>query len=239
MRFGDPECQVVLPRSSRPTSPSSCCAAAVGGRLDVDVRRRRVRHRRARAPRATRASPRTGDVITGLDVAAARRTASSSSTPAPPSTTDGTLRTAGGRVLDVTATGADRRRSAHARLRSRRRRSRGPACQYRGDIACRRDSRAQAWLVTRTVSVSPEARVRTPAMTSEHGMHRSGPPSFGRRDEAHGTPVLAALFALRDGVLVPVLRAVHHPRSTSSPDLARPRSHPNAPTGPVRTMSGS
>ena len=65
-------------------------------------------------------------------------------------------------------------------------------------------------------------RVRTPAMTSEQGMQRNGPPSLRRRDEAHRAPGLAALVAVRDRVLGPVLRAVHHPRSTSSSDRARP-----------------
>ena len=46
---------------------------------------------------------------------------------------------------------------------------------------------------------------------------------LGRRDEAHGAPGLAAVVALRDGVLGPVLRAVHHPRSTSSSRLALAR----------------
>src|SRR5262245_38096932 len=52
------------------------------------------------------------------------------------------------------------------------------------------------------------------------------------RDETHGAPGLATLLAVRDGVLVPVLRAVHHPRSTSSPTWDRPDRLPR--TRPIR-----
>ena len=66
------------------------------------------------------ASPRTGDVIDGLDAAAAVNavTVFHAGTARD---ADGALVTAGGRVLDVTATGPTLADGAHARLRGGRR----------------------------------------------------------------------------------------------------------------------
>ena len=127
VRFGDPECQVVLPAARLATSPSCCAAAAAASRLTaVEFARRRVRDGRARQPRATRPRRATGDVITGLDDAEA---------------IDGVtvfhagtgrrrrrrLVTAGGRVLAVTALGRRPRGGARPGVRRRRPRSAGPA----------------------------------------------------------------------------------------------------------------
>jgi phosphoribosylamine--glycine ligase len=104
VRFGDPECQVVLPRIASDVA-ELLHAAATGTALDakfgadacVTV---------VLAADGYPASPRTGDPITGLDVAAAVNAV----TVFHAGTTHdehGVLRTAGGRVLDVTATGPD------------------------------------------------------------------------------------------------------------------------------------
>jgi phosphoribosylamine--glycine ligase len=104
VRFGDPECQVVLPRIASDVA-ELLHSAAPGTDLDakfsadacVTV---------VLAADGYPASPRTGDPITGLDVAAAVNAV----TVFHAGTTrdeHGILRTAGGRVLDVTATGPD------------------------------------------------------------------------------------------------------------------------------------
>lgn len=104
VRFGDPECQVVLPRVTSDVA-ELLLAAATGRPVDVafssDAAVTVVL-----ASAGYPAAPRTGDPIRGLGVAAAVNgvTLFHAGT-----TRDdqGTLRTAGGRVLDVTATGAD------------------------------------------------------------------------------------------------------------------------------------
>ena len=104
VRFGDPECQVVLPRISSDVAELLHSAAA-GTSLAVEFSDDAC-VAVVLASEGYPASPRTGDVITGLDVAASVHavtlfhggTARSD---------DGTLRTSGGRVLTVTATGAD------------------------------------------------------------------------------------------------------------------------------------
>ena len=71
VRFGDPECQVVVPRLATDLG-ELCRAAAAGEPLpDGALRRRRVRHASCSRARATRRTPRTGDVIEGLDAAGA------------------------------------------------------------------------------------------------------------------------------------------------------------------------
>jgi phosphoribosylamine--glycine ligase len=104
VRFGDPECQVVLPRVASDVA-ELLHAAAAGDKLDVsftDDAAVTV----VLAAEGYPASPRTGDPITGLEVA----TAVNSVTVFHAGTArddQGILRTAGGRVLDVTATGPD------------------------------------------------------------------------------------------------------------------------------------
>jgi phosphoribosylamine---glycine ligase len=104
VRFGDPETQVVLPRVASDLA-ELLRAAAVGEVLDVafaDEAAVTV----VLAADGYPAAPRTGDPITGVDVAAAINAV----TVFHAGTTrdeQGTLRTAGGRVLSVTATGID------------------------------------------------------------------------------------------------------------------------------------
>ena len=109
VRFGDPECQVVVPRLGDDLARH--CLESARGRLGCHPSRSaptRASPSCSRA-RAIPRRPRTGDVIEGLDAAnalpgvtvfhagTARRD-------------DGAIVTAGGRVLDVTALGADARR---------------------------------------------------------------------------------------------------------------------------------
>ncbi len=104
VRFGDPESQAVLPLVTSDFA-ELLLAAAVGDKLDVtfsDAACVTVALTAAGYP----ASPSTGDPITGIDVAAAVNTV----TVFHAGTTiddHGTLRTAGGRVLNITATGID------------------------------------------------------------------------------------------------------------------------------------
>jgi phosphoribosylamine--glycine ligase len=103
VRFGDPECQAVLPRFTGDLAELLRSAAAGEPDLAVEFSED-VCVTVVLAADGYPAEPRTGDVITGLDAArntdgvvvfhagTARRE-------------DGTLVTAGGRVLDVTATG--------------------------------------------------------------------------------------------------------------------------------------
>jgi len=134
VRFGDPEAQVVLPRyagdlaaflaetaagriTTEPTFTSEACVTVV------------------LAAGGYPASPRAGDVISGIEEAEAGPGVTVFHAGAERDA-DGRLVTAGGRVLDVTALGADvdeaRRRAyravAHISF---------PGMQYRGDIAAR------------------------------------------------------------------------------------------------------
>jgi len=132
VRFGDPECQVVLPRLQ--SDLGELCLAAATGRSLPPVRF---------APDACvtvvlasegyPASPRTGDPIHGLDAAGSRPgvvvfhagTAQDST---------GAIVTRGGRVLDVTALGPtvdEARRRAYAAAAD----ITWPGIQYRHDIA--------------------------------------------------------------------------------------------------------
>jgi phosphoribosylamine--glycine ligase len=104
VRFGDPETQAVLPRVASDVA-ELLHAAATGGALDVAFTAESC-VTVALAAEGYPASPRTGDPITGLDVA----TAVTSVTLFHAGTernAGGVLRTAGGRVLSVVATGPD------------------------------------------------------------------------------------------------------------------------------------
>ena len=206
-------------------------------------RRRRRAARRRRSP-TTRASPSCSPPrATPRRRAPATSSTGSTSPPAVDAVTvfhAGTTRDDSGALRDRTAavcstsprpapTDRDRRAreaAAYEALRGARSQlARGVARTAGRHRRGRRDAAPSA---ERASVSAPGDGVRTPAMTSEQGMHRSGPPSLRRRDQAHGAPGLAALLAGRDGVLGPVLRAVRHPRSTSSPVWDPPRSLPRA-----------
>jgi phosphoribosylamine--glycine ligase len=131
VRFGDPECQVVLPRLSVDLAEVVHAAAAgtsteVGFADDACVTV-------VVAAEGYPSSPRTGDVIEGIAAAEMLPgvTVFHAGTAAGP---DGTVLTAGGRVLDVTATGPT---IAHARTRAYAavEQISWPGMQYRTDIA--------------------------------------------------------------------------------------------------------
>jgi phosphoribosylamine--glycine ligase len=132
VRFGDPECQVVLPRLT--SDVAALLAAAAAGRLDeaptVDAA---ATVTVVCAAEGYPASPRTGDVIDGIEEAESL-----------PGVTvfragvarddSGRLVTAGGRVLDVCGTGAtvaEARDRAYAAVE----RISWPGMQHRRDIA--------------------------------------------------------------------------------------------------------
>jgi phosphoribosylamine---glycine ligase len=132
VRFGDPECQVVVPRLA--TDLAVLCHAAAGGEpMPVVEFHDNACVTVVMASEGYPASPRVGDAITGID--AAREidgvTVFHAGTAR---AADGSLRTAGGRVLDVTATGptvADARANAYAAAA----RITWPGAYYRPDIA--------------------------------------------------------------------------------------------------------
>jgi phosphoribosylamine--glycine ligase len=104
VRFGDPECQVVLPRVTSDFA-ELLRAAAAGDALEVafsDESCVTV----VLASQGYPASAHTGDVIVGIDVASAVNNVTIFHA-GTAREADGTLTTAGGRVLDVSATGSD------------------------------------------------------------------------------------------------------------------------------------
>jgi phosphoribosylamine--glycine ligase len=132
VRFGDPECQVVLPRL-RTDLGELCLAAATGeGPLDVEF----LADECVTVVLATEGyptAPRKGDVIRGLDDADAVEgvTVFHAGTAWSPA---GDIVTAGGRVLDVTAV-APTLTEARSRAYDAASRISWPGVQYRRDIA--------------------------------------------------------------------------------------------------------
>jgi phosphoribosylamine--glycine ligase len=134
VRFGDPETQAILPLLATPLG--EVLQAAGTGRL-AELGPLRWRDATAVtvvvAAAGYPAAPRTGDAIEGLDgLPPAVQVCHAGTTRA----ADGRLVTAGGRVLAVTATGADlaaARRSAYDAVD----RIRIPGAQHRTDIAAR------------------------------------------------------------------------------------------------------
>jgi phosphoribosylamine--glycine ligase len=131
VRFGDPETQVVVPRFA--SDLAAHCTEAATGRLATPVRfRRDACVTVVLATEGYPAAPRIGDPIAGLDVAAGVEGVEVFHAG---TVRDGaTVRTAGGRVLAVTATG-----ESQAQARSRAYEAVGriswPGMQYRTDIA--------------------------------------------------------------------------------------------------------
>jgi phosphoribosylamine--glycine ligase len=132
VRFGDPECQVVLPRLETDLG-ELCWCAAIGLPLPPVRFRPDACVGVVLASEGYPASPRTGDVISGLEDAAALADVAVFHAGTRRGE-DGSLVTAGGRVLDVTALGptitAARRRAYEAAEKIS-----WPGAQYRRDIA--------------------------------------------------------------------------------------------------------
>jgi phosphoribosylamine---glycine ligase len=134
VRFGDPEAQVVLPRLA--TDLAELLAEAADGRITPASEPRSVDDACVTIVLASEgypAGPRTGDVISGLDDASASPGAAVFCAGVARDD-QGRLVTAGGRVLDVTATGAT---IAEARDRAYDAASRisWPGLHHRTDIA--------------------------------------------------------------------------------------------------------
>jgi phosphoribosylamine---glycine ligase len=132
VRFGDPEAQVVLPRLA--SDFGQLCHDAAAGRADLDTKfRDDACVTVVLATEGYPASPRTGDIIEGID--AAEELPGVTVFHAGTKQADGTrVMTAGGRVLDVTAlapTLAEARRRAYEAAG----RVSWPGVQYRRDIA--------------------------------------------------------------------------------------------------------
>jgi phosphoribosylamine---glycine ligase len=131
VRFGDPECQVVVPRLA--SDLAAHLAEAAAGKLTTPLRwRDEAAVTVVLASEGYPAPPRTGDVIEGLDAAGEVQgvTVFHAGTAA----VDGRVRTAGGRVLNVTALGATLP-DARARAYEAVARISWPGMQYRRDIA--------------------------------------------------------------------------------------------------------
>jgi phosphoribosylamine--glycine ligase len=131
-RFGDPECQVVVPRLA--SDLLQHCVESASGKLATPVRfADGACVTLVLAAEGYPEHPRTGDVIDGLDAVAALEQvlvfhAGTSAEP------DGSICTAGGRVLDVTALGPTIT-DARARAYDAAARISWPGLHYRRDIA--------------------------------------------------------------------------------------------------------
>ncbi|MCU1458820.1 MAG: phosphoribosylamine--glycine ligase [Actinomycetia bacterium] len=132
VRFGDPECEVVVPRLTSDLAVH--CLEAARGRLESPVRFSDAACVTVvLASEGYPASPRSGDVITGVEAAEAHDGVLVFHA-GTKRDDDGALRTAGGRVLNVTAVGstvADARDRAYAACAE----ISWPGMQYRRDIA--------------------------------------------------------------------------------------------------------
>jgi phosphoribosylamine--glycine ligase len=135
VRFGDPECQVVLPRLTSDLA-ELLHAAAAGGELEV-VFSADACVTVVLAAEGYPTAPRTGDAIAGVADGSGVNcvTIFHAGTASGPS---GQLLTAGGRVLDVTATGADIA-EARARAYDAAGRISWAGMQFRRDIAAAAD----------------------------------------------------------------------------------------------------
>ncbi|MFC9547130.1 phosphoribosylamine--glycine ligase [Streptomyces sp. NPDC056956] len=162
-RFGDPETQVVLARLKTPLA-GVLMAAATGGLADLEP----LRWSDEAAVTVVVAShnypgtPRTGDPITGLDEVAAQDAPDAYVLHAGTRSEGGTVVSAGGRVLSVTATGKD---LAEARDRAYRAvgRIRLDGSQHRTDIAAKA---AQAVDAVRTAQVAARAAAEAASRTT-------------------------------------------------------------------------
>jgi phosphoribosylamine--glycine ligase len=131
VRFGDPECEVVVPRLTSDLAVH--CVEAATGRLETPVVfRSDAAVTVVLASEGYPGSPRTGDVIDGVDVADAMDDVMVFH--AGTARRDGALVTAGGRVLAVTALGPDVA-AARSRAYAAVEHITWRGCQHRSDIA--------------------------------------------------------------------------------------------------------
>ena len=197
VRFGDPECQVVLPRLDGDLG-ELCLASASGGALEA----RFVPDACVTVVLASEGYPvktRTGDVIAGLDDAASQPGVTVFHAATAHQGDD--VVTAGGRVLDVTALGgtiAEARERAYDAVG----RISWPGMQYRTDIAagC-------------TYSGAWEGLTRDPPVHAQPNggpVHRRGPLRHVARgrDPRHRGPGQARRRAARSGRRDPCPRRV-------------------------------
>jgi phosphoribosylamine--glycine ligase len=141
VRFGDPECQVVVPRLA--SDLAAHLAEAAAGRLETPLRwRDEAAVTVVLASEGYPAAPRTGDVISGLTEAAAVDGVTVFHAGTAADGRPGEIRTAGGRVLNVTALGATLA-EARARAYEAAGRISWPGMRYRRDIAAAAAGEAQ------------------------------------------------------------------------------------------------
>jgi phosphoribosylamine---glycine ligase len=133
VRFGDPECQVVVPRLASDLAVHLAEAAA--GKLETPLQwRDEAAVTVVLASEGYPAAPRTGDVVTGLEAAAGVDGVTVFHPGTAADGRPGEVRTAGGRVLNVTALGATLA-DARARAYEAAGKISWPGMQYRRDIA--------------------------------------------------------------------------------------------------------
>jgi phosphoribosylamine---glycine ligase len=133
VRFGDPECQVVVPRLASDLAVHLAEAAA--GKLETPLQwRDEAAVTVVLASEGYPAAPRTGDVVTGLEAAAGVDGVTVFHAGTAADGRPGEVRTAGGRVLNVTALGATLA-DARARAYEAAGKISWPGMQYRRDIA--------------------------------------------------------------------------------------------------------
>ena len=131
VRFGDPECQVVVPRLASDLA-THCLEVATGAMRSEPVFVEDAAVTVVLACKGYPAAPQTGDAIDGID--AAEELPGIAVFHAGTRAADDTVTTSGGRVLDVTAL-ASTVREARSRAYEAVARISWPGMQYRSDIA--------------------------------------------------------------------------------------------------------
>ena len=226
VRFGDPECQVVLPRVASDVA-ELLRAAAAGEPLAVEFSTDAC-VTVVLASEGYPASARTGDVINGLSsLSDARRH-------------HGVPRRHRARRRWRAAHGRRTRARRHRdRWRPRDREGAGLRRGRHGSAGTGCSSGATSRQRPSAAGQRTRRRVRTPAMTSEQGMHRSGPPAFGggTRHTAHQCWPQASHSATACSVqcFVQFSTPDRPPRPTGLAPIASGTS----PRGRFRAVSGS
>ena len=209
-RFGDPEAQTLLPLLATPLR--DIALACVEGRLAATD----VRWRGGGACTVVLAAagypenPVTGDLITGLDRAAAHEAVHICH--AGTADANGALVTAGGRVLNVTATGRDLE-EARARAYAAAREIGFSGCQFRRDIGWRELARTAGGYAASGVDIDEGNRAVALLKTKVEATHSAGVlggiGSFGGALDASALQKFEhpVLLATTDGVGTKVMLA--------------------------------